>query len=119
MYLRWSAAAFALLSLMSACADLRWHRTDSDAATLERDLTECRRVARADTAHLAWPFPDGPTRVVSVDRAGRAVTTPYPYPTALDTDRWVLQFERIGACMREKGYALVPAEAPPGNSAPE
>ncbi len=71
---------------------------------------ECRQLARAGAARLAWPFPDNRTRRVSVDRFGRGVVTPYPYPTALDADRMVLQSERISACMRAKGYVLAPAE---------
>jgi hypothetical protein len=102
--------AVALLCLAAGCADLRWQRRGTDAATREVDLEECRQQARAQSARLAWPFPGDPTRVVAYDRAGRAVLTPYPYPTWLDTDRAVRESELVGECMRRKGYALTPAE---------
>lgn len=105
------AVAVVLLCLSAGCTDLRWHRSGSDTAALEHDLMECRGLARAEAAHLSWPFPDNRTRVVSVDRFGRGLVTPYPYPTALDADRLVLQSERIGACMRDRGYVLAPSES--------
>lgn len=110
MYLRWSTVAVALLCLAAGCAELRWHRSGSDFTTLELDLSECRRLARADAAGLAWPFPGNTVRLVAADRAGRPVITPYPYPTWLDTDRLVLESELVGACMRKRGYSLAPAE---------
>lgn len=108
VYLRLSAVA--VLCLSAGCAELRWHRSGSDAAALELDLKDCHQLARTGSAHLAWPFPNGTTRLVATDRAGRAVLTPYPYATWLDTDRSVLEFELVGACMRNKGYALARAE---------
>jgi hypothetical protein len=104
-------SAIGLLCLAAAgCADLRWQRSGTDAATGEVDLEDCRQQGRAQSARLAWPFPGDPTRVVAYDRAGRAVLTPYPYPTWLDSDRAVRESELVGECMRRKGYALTPVE---------
>ena len=108
VYLRLSAVA--VLCAAAACADLRWHRGGADAATRDADLEDCRRQGRAQSARLAWPFPGNPTRMAGFDRSGRAVLTPYPFPTWLDTDQAVLGFELVGDCMRRKGYALAPAE---------
>jgi hypothetical protein len=107
-YLRLSALA--LLCVTAACAEMRWQRSGADEATRDADLEVCRQQARAQSARLAWPFPGDRSRMAAFDRAGRPVTTPYPFPTWLDTDRSVLEFELIGDCMRSKGYALTPAE---------
>ncbi len=108
MYLRLCAVAF--LCATAACADLHWQRGGADAATRDADLEGCRQQGRAQSARLAWPYPGDRTRMAAFDRAGRAVLTPYPFPTWLDTDRSVLEVELIGDCMRRKGYALAPQE---------
>lgn len=108
LYLR--LATVALVCLATGCAELRWQRSGTDAATGKVDLEACRQQGRAQSARLAWPFPGDPTRVIAYDRAGRAMLTPYPYPTWLDTDRSVRESELVGECMRRKGYALAPAE---------
>ena len=97
-----------VLCLSAGCAELDWHRDGSDSAALELELQDCRQLARADTAHLAWPFPNNTARLVVTNRAGRAVATPSPYSTWLDADRSVLESELDGACMRNKGYTLGP-----------
>ena len=48
--------------------------------------------------------------MVAIDRAGRTIWTPYPYPTWIDTDHSMLEFDLISECMRGKGYALAPVE---------
>lgn len=100
------------LCLSAGCAALDWHRDGSDSAALELDLQDCRQLARADTAHLAWPFPNNTARLVVTNRARRAVATPSPYSTWLDADRSVLESELVGTCMRNKGYTLGPEKQP-------
>ena len=108
MDLRLPAVAFLLLA--AGCADLHWQRSGADATMGKADLEECRQQGRAQSARLAWPFPGDPTRMVAFDRAGRAVLTPYPFPTWLDTDRLVRESGLVGECMRRKGYTLSTTE---------
>jgi len=104
-------SAVALLGLSTGCAEPGWQRAGTDAATVGRDLEDCRRHARAYSARFAWPFPGSGTRLVTTDRAGRPLITPYPYRTWLENDRSVLESELIGNCMRDNGFMLAPAKA--------
>lgn len=85
--------AFAL----AACAELRWHKAGADEATLEADLSACRKQAQEKAAragHIGLPpvsdprfgTPSGPTQV----------------------EQRLMENQAAETCMRGKGYALVP-----------
>jgi len=87
--------AFAL----SACAELRWHKAGADEAAFAADQSGCRKQARETAAragHLGLP-------PVADPRFGA--------PSGPSQAEQVLQErQRADNCMREKGYALVPAD---------
>ena len=100
-------AAIVCLLFAAGCADLRWHKDGADAAALERDLGECQQQARAQAARESWsPWLAG-SPVIGVDAQGRANLS---QPGRLDTDRFLREHDLARACMRGRGYELVPAE---------
>ena len=95
----------------AGCADLQWSRQGATPAALETDLGECRTRARFEASPLARPF--GPDlRLVGVDPHGRPIM---PYYTRLDSERFLLEQDFTRACMKAKGYELVPADRPAQN----
>lgn len=99
--------ALLLAAFVAGCAELRWHKDGADAAALERDLAACQQVARQRALHEAWPLGLATTHSsMNVDVLGRPVA---PYPTRLETDRFLLEHDLTRFCMRERGYDLVPA----------
>jgi hypothetical protein len=102
--------AATLLVAAGGCAPLRWDKPGADAAALERDLEQCRQIARAEAARRAWPFKLTAARVIGFDRGGRPIVVqPFPH----ETERFLEEHDLARACMRGKGYALVPAQPEP------
>ena len=86
------ALGAAILSL-SACGGVHWYKDGASEAALSKDLGECRRQAQGRLGVAGGPPP-------SVDpRFGP--TGPSP------ADQMMQESQAAGACMREKGYALV------------
>ena len=85
--------AFAL----AACAPVRWHKEGTDDASLTRDLDACRKVAKERFAGLAGfgPLPTNDPRFGPLG------------PTQADLR--MQEEQAVGVCMRNGGYALVPA----------
>jgi len=103
-------SAVSLFALLAAgCAQLEWHKPGAGPRALEQDLAECRQTARLRAAREAWPYSLLAPRVVGVDRAGRLIVV---QPPPHYTERFLLEQDLARACMREKGYALVPAGKP-------
>ena len=97
--------------LAAGCSDLQWSRQGGSAAALESDLGECQAKARFEASPLARPY--GPDlRLVGVDPSGRPIM---PYYTRLDAERFLLEHDYTRACMRSRGYELVPAGQPAKN----
>ena len=84
----------------AACGGLRWHKPGGDATALANDLTNCRAFARERAARAGNT---GLPPVSSDPRFG-----PPPGPTVVE--QRLQEQQAVDACMREKGYALVPAE---------
>jgi uncharacterized protein YceK len=82
---------------LSGCADMRWHNSGGNDSALEKDLAACRRDAQAkfgsSAAALGLPGSNDP-------RFGPMG------PSQADVRMQESQAE--GACMRGKGYVLVP-----------
>ena len=85
---------------IGACGEVRWAKSDLDAATLDQDLKTCRTVAAERAARMGALLP--PSSGYD-PRFGAP-----PGPTQMDQRMQERQIEE--RCMRDKGYALVPAE---------
>lgn len=92
--------AILILALVTGCAELRWSRPGVDPDTLARDQAGCRALA-SDTVMRRY----GPPTPIQRPDARFGPETSLPGPA----DRQMLEQQALDRCMREKGYALVPA----------
>ena len=89
--------AICQLVLLSGCAGVRWDKAGADEAATARDEQECRAKARA-----------------AVQRSGSLAIPPVSDPRfgppagGTQSERLMQAEEDVGACMKEKGYQLVP-----------
>jgi hypothetical protein len=90
--------ALALALVLSACAELRWQKAGGDEATLNRDLGTCRQLAQERAARMG-NFGLPPSTDPRFGSTG---------PSQVDQRLQERQAE--DACMRGKGYTLVPAD---------
>ena len=100
-----------MLLLTAACAELRWHKDGADAASLERDLAECRQQAQAQAERMAMPHAGTGPRIVGVDALGRPIVS---QPERLESERFLAEQDLARHCMGLKGYKLVPAKISDG-----
>ena len=85
---------------LAACADMRWQKTGGDDSALAQDLTACRKLAMERTARMGGAVP-------------RTEISPVFGPMGPSpADARMQETQAVTVCMREKGYALVPASAP-------
>lgn len=89
--------AIALATGLSGCASVHWHKPGADDAALTKDLGECHRKAQT---RLGIAGSVGPP--TSMDPRFGAPSGPS------QADLMMQESQALGACMREKGYALVP-----------
>jgi hypothetical protein len=89
--------AIALAVGLYGCGGVHWHKAGADQAALSKDLGECRRQAQArlGAAGSLGPPPSGDPRFGPPSGPSQA-------------DRMMQETQAHDACMREKGYALVP-----------
>jgi hypothetical protein len=93
-----SLPLFTFVLVLAACGELRWQKASGDDATLTRDLAACRSQAQerfGGAGSIGLP----PTTDPRFGPVGPS-----------QADLQMQQSQAIGACMRGKGYALVPAE---------
>jgi len=102
VHLRSSAVAVVLV--LTACAELHWQKPGVDAAVLDKDLRECTQLARLEARREELPRLDSPL-MIRADPQGRPVVVP---SGTRDTERFLREQDLTGACMRRRGYALVP-----------
>lgn len=87
----------AAILALAACADLRWQKVNGDDAALAQDLAACRKVGAERSARLGGIAP-------------RVEINPAFGPTgASPADVRLQETQAVSVCMRDKGYALVPA----------
>jgi hypothetical protein len=91
---RFFAFSLAIMGLYG-CAGVHWYKAGADEAALTKDLGECRRQAQARLGVNMGPPPSGDPRFG-------------PPPGPSQADRMMQEAQAHDACMREKGYALVP-----------
>ncbi len=82
---------------LSACGGMRWHKAGADDAALTKDLGECRRTSQT---RLGIAGSVGPP--TSVDPRFGGPSGPS------QSDLMMQESQATGACMRDRGYALVP-----------
>jgi len=88
-------AATALLALGS-CAPVHWQKKDGDNSALGQDLAACRRLGLERSAAMGTTMP-------------RSEISPVFGPTGPSpADARMQETQVVTACMREKGYVLVP-----------
>jgi len=93
--------AIGLAFILAACGgQVRWHKADSDDASLGNDLAGCSAAARSASQRMY-----GPPQISSGHGPLGATSTE---PSL--ADRQLREQEAVGRCMREKGYTLVPVE---------
>ncbi|HET9404692.1 MAG TPA: hypothetical protein VFO57_08925 [Burkholderiales bacterium] len=100
---RRSSAAVLILIFAAGCAPLHWHKDGAEAATLERDVSECRNQARMRARAAAPLFGQPPPAPVGMDSRGQVATG---RAARYDTDRALLEHDYMRACMLERGYEL-------------
>lgn len=92
--------AIPLALVLAACGDVRWHKADSDDASLAGDYAACSAAARDSIQRMYGP----PQPALSSGNIGGAPIEPSM------ADRQMREQQVLGRCMREKGYSLVPAD---------
>jgi hypothetical protein len=103
------AAGIVLLLLATACADTQWARAGADVAQVERDLHECRARAWRE-AELPAPRREVPPVIQVSPGPGGVPSVAVLQPQADPFESWPAEQRRYAdACMREKGYGLIPA----------
>lgn len=85
---------------LAACGEARWRKPGADDTALAHDLTNCRALAHVKAA-----------------RAGNIGLPPatsdprFGAPSgATQVEQRLQEQQAVDACMREKGYTLVPAD---------
>ena len=99
------SSAVGLLLGLAGCAEMRWEKPGIDAATRDQELERCTQQARLDARREETPGLDS-ALVYRADPMGRPVVVPNP----AREDRYLVEQDYIGVCMRGKGYLLAPAE---------
>src|SRR5271169_4845037 len=89
---------FALSALcLAGCGEVSWQKADGDVSTLAQDQTACNKEGRERTGGSAALLPP-------------AGIDPRLGPTGPSQADVVMRENQVaGACMRAKGYVLVPA----------
>lgn len=106
--------AAGLVLAVAACTTtpMRWERPGGSDPT--RDERECTAAAQQDAA-ARLPYGDGPPLY-----GFHSNVSMLQWTQEIDNARYYLARDLIAACMRSRGYELVPVTAPPrtpGNTA--
>ena len=82
---------------LSACAGVRWQKSDGNDTALAQDLAACRRQAQ-NKAGITGSL--GPSTPMDPRFGGPSGPS--------QADLMMQESQALGFCMRDKGYALVP-----------
>jgi hypothetical protein len=94
--------AAAALAALAACAQVHWQKKDGDNSSLANDLAACRKAGLERSAAMGTSVP-------------RSEISPVFGPMGPSpADARMQETQVVTACMREKGYVLVPVTAPAG-----
>lgn len=96
-------SALLLAAGLAGCGTVAWQKAGADDATANQDLHVCQREAQAHMARIYGP--PLPVQGTPVDPrfGGPEVLRPSP------ADRLLQEQQAVERCMRDRGYALVPA----------
>jgi len=107
----------ALAAALAACTPMLWSKQDASAEQLEQDQRGCEEQAYREATARSWGYHSiGPA--VFQDSLGRRFNV---YPSGPFADQFgnqLMEESRLtSACMRSKGYELVPAPKKKSNPA--
>jgi hypothetical protein len=86
--------------MLAACGELRWHKPGGDASDLAHDLTNCRALAHEKAA-----------RAGNIGLPPAASDPRFGAPSGpTQAEQRLQEQQAVDTCMRDKGYALVPAD---------
>ena len=87
---------------LAACAEVHWQKKDGDNSALAQDLGACRKLGLERSAAMGSAIP-------------RTEISPVFGPMGPSpADARMQESQVVTACMREKGYVLVPVSPPAG-----
>jgi len=92
-------------AFLAGCAEAHWHKAGAEAAVREQDLAQCRQTAQLEARYQTVPTL-GSQVMIGADPQGRPIVK----QGMPDTDRFLLEQDLVRACMRGRGYELVPAD---------
>lgn len=96
-----SAAVLLLILGLAACGGaVGWHKPGADAEAMKRDLGDCQALAFDKVSRTSPPAPP-----VALDRRFGNLEAP-----DRTTESRIREQQLVDSCMREKGYALEPAD---------
>src|SRR4051812_32734211 len=98
-------AALAVL-MLGACAEMRWTKPGSDAATVSRELDACRGAALRREGAPQPPAAPSADPQTPVDRAATSAGNRSVVGTS--NERFVAEHEAVRLCMTQRGYRLEP-----------
>src|SRR5262245_969464 len=93
------------VSLIGACAELHWQKPGTSQAELDQELEQCRQDARLQASHEVLPMVASP-QTIGGNPQGRPIVV---QSHQRDAERLLREQELMRSCMRDRGYALVPA----------
>ena len=94
--------------LLGACAEMKWTKSGADAATVSRELDDCRAVALRRGATVQPAAATSAEPQLPIDRGA---TSPGNRAVAgSSNERFVAEHEQVRACMTQRGYQLQRAQ---------
>lgn len=96
-----------LVTALASCTNLQWHRVGATTEALKEDLDQCRTSARLQAARGPWGQARSAPPMITYDQFGRPVAV---QQQAYDGERFLAEHDYTNACMRQKGYELVPVD---------
>ena len=91
-----------LLTALTACAPLEWHKAGTADEDILRDRDRCADDARNKAFQQRAPL-RSPTPQIVVDPQGRIIASK---PASPDTERFALEQDLMRKCMHDFGYEL-------------
>ena len=90
--------------LLGACAEMKWTKPGANAATVSRELDDCRATAlRRGTAIQPAAAPSAEPQL-PIDRGASSAGN--RSVAGSSNERFVAEHEQVRACMTERGYQL-------------
>ncbi len=104
-----AAALTALAAALGACTPMEWIHPQYGTSRVDADLTDCARVAHAESWRFAATTPAMTAPHVYRLPDGRVI---YDQPATYAYDPYFNEAQLRDFCMRTKGYELQPVPEP-------